>query len=859
MSYSADFFSMRATRPADPIDWSSLDAQATPADRTPTASQRSASWRRACYVVALLISLLPMAGCGGCRSDIVPDSEEAKKRLDEEELEKKKEEEKKKPDFELGVLQTLPNPLLTVESANKPGHWTSAQLEVTANNFDFNGQLVTDPFPLPGTAFSMGTSRPAVLPKGQKKFLELTYFVPPGQHSVFATTRLRQSERGGDVMSSSYPMMRMPTHQFYLLVLSGESDRFGFIKSLDSVEPPGGDVITDARQLAHYRVLAPPIDNRVPLPSYALTWTAIAYIFWDDVGPSVLSSDQQQALLDWLHWGGQLVISGPDSLDALAGSFLEPYLPATSAGSVDLAAADFAAINDHWCVDVPAIEPEKDWTGVKLKLADGGVPLAGTGDMIVERRVGRGRIVVTRFSIGQRGLITWPGYDNLFNACLLRRPARKFSQSSIAGVAVNDGNDDYVGDISCQWAGLNRYRNDPRLISQLRYFSRDEGTSYAYLNELSSLERQMRSPDYAPWQTNQMNNVNDEPRIEAGVAGWSDFNATASSARSALQQASGIDVPDTSFVLRMLVGYLIILVPVNYAIFRGIGRVEWAWIAVPVIALGCSALIVQLAQLDIGFARAETEVGIVEVQPGYERAHVTRYVSLYTSISTEYDFDFEDPGALVQPFSTTGTDPLLVGQSPTIVNYRRDRGVTLSGYQVASNSLGMVHSEHMTDLGGAISLRRQGDRTMLVNDSLLTIKDAGIISPDGVARLGTVEPGASVAFVLEPRRDDSSSLWSDTLTVGESAAGERGTLDIGAMLRDADRRCPEGETRLLGWSDEKLPGMAMVPAASQQRQANLIVVHLDHESLGDAQPDVNAPPRKKDDYNTVDGKIFEQE
>ena len=45
----------------------------------------------------------------------------------------------------------------------------------------------------------------------------------------------------------------------------------------------------------------------------------------------VLTNQQQQALLDWLHWGGQLIISGPSSLDKLKGSFLAPYLP----GEVD--------------------------------------------------------------------------------------------------------------------------------------------------------------------------------------------------------------------------------------------------------------------------------------------------------------------------------------------------------------------------------------------------------------------------------------------------------------------------------------------------------------------------------------------
>ncbi len=44
--------------------------------------------------------------------------------------------------------------------------------------------------------------------------------------------------------------------------------------------------------------------------------------------------------MDWLHWGGQLMVNGPDSLDLLKGSFLEPYLPATSGGSRKISAGD---------------------------------------------------------------------------------------------------------------------------------------------------------------------------------------------------------------------------------------------------------------------------------------------------------------------------------------------------------------------------------------------------------------------------------------------------------------------------------------------------------------------------------------
>ena len=56
-------------------------------------------------------------------------------------------------------------------------------------------------------------------------------------------------------------------------------------------------------------------------------------------------------------------------------------------------------------------------------------------------------------------------------------------------------------------------------------------------------------------------------------------------AREALLEAAGVEVPDTSFVVICLALYLVALVPLNWLVFNAIGRVEWAWVAAPIIAI----------------------------------------------------------------------------------------------------------------------------------------------------------------------------------------------------------------------------------------------------------------------------------
>ena len=169
----------------------------------------------------------------------------------------------------------------------------------------------------------------------------------------------------------------------------------------------------------------------------------------------------------------------------------------------------------------------------------------------------------------------------------------------------------------------------------------------------------------------------DVPTVGPGVAAWNDFSPLANAARDSLRQAAGIEIPKARFVVWVLVLYLVVLVPVNWGVFATIGRVEWAWIAAPIIAVGGMAAVVKLAQLDIGFARSQSEVAILELHNGYPRGHLTRYTALYTSLSTTYDVNPEERTTLILPFSA---DPDFCAAAGAIlrnsnVPLRTDRAV----------------------------------------------------------------------------------------------------------------------------------------------------------------------------------------
>ena len=317
------------------------------------------------------------------------------------------------------------------------------------------------------------------------------------------------------------------------------------------------------------------------------------------------------------------------------------------------------------------------------------------------------------------------------------------------------------------------------------------------------------------------------------------------------------------FVVWVVGAYLLVLVPVNWGLFRLLGRVEWAWVAAPAIAVVCTLIVIRMARLDIGFARSATEIAVVELQGDHPRAHVTRYTALYTSLSTGYELRSEDPGAQILPFSAGGSSSESSSGGKVTCCYGKD--VSLRDFRVRSNLTGFTHTEQMVDLGGSLALKDAAGRPRVVNQTQYTVHEAGLIRKDEqgnvqTAWLGTLEPGASVGpdFRRAALSDEGGSLWEaqrnrSKRTPSEAAEGElnlRALCELAEATSDVGRQGQggvakqrlallPGEYRLVGWLDEEIPGLQIKPAAPQTQRAALVVAHLRYGFEQDLRRDAN--------------------
>jgi len=791
--------------------------------------------------------MLFLPGCGGCRK--TPDADDQEKQQAEEKAKKK---EKEKPPFEAQKPAVMPSNKDFAGSC-KPGHWISVVWpDVKANREDFQGELYTETsdirdqkLPLVAVPYQMTSRRPIALAKEQPKSLESSTWIPPRQDAVAMNLRL-EAGGGFTAVQGSLLLRRMPSYQYHFIVLSKAAGRYEYLdKKLASIHLHRSALDADVGP-KYYQVLTMSASRRPSLPSSALQWTSIAYILWDDFDAAQLDVDQQRALIDWLHWGGQIIISGPDALEQLRASFLRPYLPASVEKSRSFAAGEeHLAELQYWSGKVSRPPtPVRPWPGAVLKPADQAKCLTNTGELLIERQIGRGRIVVSAFRLTGPELIGWPGFDCFFNACLLRRPARIFADEQDSG------------NLRFRWDdGKGNSPLDAAKMTAVRYFVRDTGVEFKdYAKDIVAAQgaggasRFSGSPAYS---NNFGNNANqpiaDDSSIEdemapipfdkdvaPGLAAWNDFNPVAEAVRTALTNAAGITVPERRFIIWVVVGYLFVLVPANWLVFRFLRRVEWAWIAAPLIAIGCTLVVIQQAQLNIGFARSRNEIAIVEMQSGYSRAHVARYTALYTSLATRYEFRLDDPSGQILPFPGVSSPEqfrMQPFQSYGELVCRRADDTQLTGFSVGSNIADTIHSEAMTDFGGTVDMHSDSDGVLRVtNRTSHSLDDCRAIrGKSGGAELaivGRLGPGASAPLTFksysrpEKAANDEDSQRSDP--TGELS------IDGIVMLATERQELRPAEVCLLARIVDEVPGLTVIPESrtQQKRQAALLVAHL---------------------------------
>ncbi len=777
------------------------------------------------------------------------------KSIDEE---AKRKEAKTKPPFEIFRSQIAPFDILPYV---KPNHWSTLSLELRSNLANYEGSLQSAPVTLRGQPQSVTFKRDARLIKEQRSRLSMQVFLPRIPREL-GLELIRPDQIRADETTVANLRVLEP-HQMLVVILSRKAnDSYAKWTNLRAFMPTSSaDDALSAERQRYYRLVLPQEPDKPVLSPHPLTWTVISHVIWDGLEPELLSPAQQSAMLDWIHWGGQLVLvggAGPN-FAALRESFLGPYLPADLSGSnSQLSEADLRPLAQAYPPVTKLPDPEEPQpepsslkdayelfgkrytapvsiipasnrpvflTGLDPKPGSTVLPLGAAGDKLilaVESRVGRGRIQMLGINPTDPAFIAWPGIDTFVRRFLLRRP----EEPMVRALTRRDG-------------GLEppRYQAlSGQDLSWVRYLSRDLG---------SSIVPPSNNPDplvgTSPGPILPATNLTRGP-VGARVSGmgftstrvsdlpppppsrpvgdWVDDAPLPRLCRDMLEEASGLSIPSSTFVFRVILAYLLALVPLNWLVCRYLlGRKEWAWAVIPVLSMGFAIGVERAASFDLGFEAACDEIDILEIQGEYPRAHLTRFGSIYSSSRVQFAITYPDEStALALPFDSGRS---LRGEDIIDSTFQTQPVPSLSQFRVQPRSYSMFRAEQMWAMDGSIRLTLDASTRSIINESEIDLHDAVLLDgSDQTFVLGDIAKGASVVIGTESKSFPSST----------SAKGPLQPDQIIKLIHDQKLSRPEeqGTLRLIAWSPGTRAGQEILPALDRSRGFTLVVANLSH-------------------------------
>lgn len=307
------------------------------------------------------------------------------------------------------------------------------------------------------------------------------------------------------------------------------------------------------------------------------------------------------------------------------------------------------------------------------------------------------------------------------------------------------------------------------------------------------------------------------------MAEWIDSAPLPRLGRDLLEEASGISIPSSRFVLKVITVYILALVPLNWFVCHVLlRRKELSWLFIPILSLGFAVGVERMAAFDIGFDSSCDEIDLLELQGDYGRAHLSRFVSLFTTGRGRFALSFpNDPTALALPFATGRS---IGGEDVATSIWRSYPVPSLSNVTVQPRSLSMVRAEQMLNVGAGITIDEAGPGRKVTNQTVFELRDAVLISfePDGRRfenHLGTLAAGASVEL------KSAAAPGVSVPVVGFEGPDPSSFL---SELRSAHETRPEnaGEVRLVAWIAKPISGMKFEPAVDRRRGSTVVVAHL---------------------------------
>jgi len=338
---------------------------------------------------------------------------------------------------------------------------------------------------------------------------------------------------------------------------------------------------------------------------------------------------------------------------------------------------------------------------------------------------------------------------------------------------------------------------------------------------------------------------------------------------SLLGTLPALALPSIEGLLLLLLGYILLIGPVNYLVLRRLDRREWAWVTMPLLVVGFT-----LAAYSIGFVLRGTEVivnqvALVRAAPGTDAAQAQVYLGVFSPTRGSYEVGVPGGALLSAPYSGEG-----FGQGGQGLDVVQGDPARLRQLAVGYGTLRAVRAEAPV-LAPRVEadLRLEGDRVRgtIRNASEQTLTKPSVVLGTAVVVLPDMAPGASATVDLRAQPDAFGRALSERI-FGQQQFSSDGR-PTGDYLRDQVRRqlidaltydpffgssgtLPSDSPVLLAWGK---PGLfAVTVAGKEPRTAGETLYYLPL-GLAAAGPVTFAPDLMRSSLVEVKAQFFNKD
>ncbi len=216
----------------------------------------------------------------------------------------------------------------------------------------------------------------------------------------------------------------------------------------------------------------------------------------------------------------------------------------------------------------------------------------------------------------------------------------------------------------------------------------------------------------------------------------------------ALQNLPAVDLPPIEQLFALLLGYIVLIGPINYLILRKLDKREWAWVTIPalvaVFAVGSYALGATLKGSDV----IVNEITVVRAAQGTGRGIGQAYIGIYSP--NRRTFDVRIPGGAL--LSNPASQAMVSGTETPLDVIFGDSTSQLRNFEVGFGVLRGFRAEAPADapqVDADLTVREGKLQGTVTNRSDTTLENVAVLYSGSAAVLPSIGPGETKDIDLD--------------------------------------------------------------------------------------------------------------